>query len=159
LNNSFLLDGGFNKWKKEGFSIEVKPNGFKSSEFEGKTNPDLIAGYEYIRDNLEKLVIIDARSSEEFTGKMIRATRKGHIPNSINIDWTKNLAKDGTLKKQEELSKLYQIPKEKEIVTYCQGAYRAANSFLALKILGFENVKVYLGSWGEWGNRLELPVE
>ncbi len=49
--------------------------------------------------------------------------------------------------------------KNSEIVTYCQGAYRAANAFLALKKLGFENVRVYLGSWGEWGNKLDLPVE
>jgi len=66
---------------------------------------------------------------------------------------------DGTLKNDEHLSELYQIPKETEIVTYCQGAYRAANTFVVLKKLGFSNVKVYLGSWGEWGNKLELPTE
>jgi thiosulfate/3-mercaptopyruvate sulfurtransferase len=62
------------------------------------------------------------------------------------------------MKKDEDLSKLYNIPKDAPIITYCQGAYRAANTFLALKKIGFKNVKVYLGSWGEWGNNLELPV-
>ena len=54
---------------------------------------------------------------------------------------------------------MYDIPKDSEIVTYCQGAYRAANSFLVLKKLGFQNVKVYLGSWGEWENNMDLVVE
>ena len=66
---------------------------------------------------------------------------------------------DGTFKSDKELSKMYNIPKDSEIITYCQGAYRAANSFLVLKKLGFKNVKVYLGSWGEWGNDIELSVE
>ncbi|MEX0911247.1 MAG: rhodanese-like domain-containing protein, partial [Nitrosopumilaceae archaeon] len=56
------------------------------------------------------------------------------------------------------LSELYKLSQDDEIITYCQGGYRAANSFLALKKLGFKNVKVYVGSWGEWGNRLDLPV-
>ena len=157
--NVLMLDGGIKKWQKENLPIETKPNRFQPSTFSGKTKPNLISGFEYIRDNLDRLTIIDARSQGEFTGETVRAAQIGHIPSSINIDWNLNLYNDGTFKNNSDLSKLYDIPKNAEIVTYCQGAYRAANSFLALKRLGFENVRVYLGSWGEWGNRLDLPVE
>jgi len=155
----FMLDGGITKWKKENLSLETKSNGFKPSKFSGKVNPDIISGFEYIRDNLESLKILDARSPGEYDGSVVRAAQSGHIPNAINIDWNQNLNEDGTFKNDDELSKMYDIPKDSEIVTYCQGAYRAANSFLVLKKLGFESVRVYLGSWGEWGNKPELPVE
>ena len=157
--NVSMLDGGIAKWKKENLTLETKPNNFKPSEFLGKVNPDIISGFEHIQDNLENLKIIDARSIGEYDGSIVRAAQTGHIPNSINIDWNQNLSDDGTFKNDDELSKMYDISKDSEIVTYCQGAYRAANSFLVLKKLGFKNVRVYLGSWGEWGNNLDLPIE
>ncbi|MGI9567880.1 MAG: sulfurtransferase [Nitrosopumilus sp.] len=154
-----MLDGGIIKWQKENFPIETKLNNATPSKFVGKINPELIAGLEYMQENLKDLKIIDARSDGEFNGTVIRAAQLGHIPNSVNIDWNFNITKDGTFKNESELSQLYDIPKDSEIVTYCQGAYRAANSFLVLKKLGFKKVRVYLGSWGEWGNKPELPVE
>ena len=157
--NTSMLDGGFTKWKKENLSIETKLNGFKPSQFSGKINSAIISGFEYIRENLDDVKIIDVRSSGEYDGSVIRAAQSGHIPNSINIDWNQNLNEDGTLKNNDELSKMYNFPKDSEIITYCQGAYRAANTFLVLKKLGFKNVRVYLGSWGEWGNKLELPID
>ena len=157
--NVSILDGGITKWKKENFPLETKPNAFKPSKFSGKINSEIISGFEYIQENLDNVKILDARSTGEYDGSTIRAAQSGHIPNAINIDWNQNISDDGTFKNDEELSKMYDYPKDSEIVTYCQGAYRAANTFLVLKKLGFENVRVYLGSWGEWGNKLELPVE
>ena len=157
--NVSMLNGGITKWKKENLALETKPNGFKPSKFSGKINPEIISGFEYIRDNLDNITILDVRLTGEYNGSIIRAAQSGHIPNSINIDWNKNINEDGTFKKNEQLSKIYDYPKDSEIITYCQGAYRAANTFLALKKLGFKNVRVYLGSWGEWGNKLELPIE
>jgi len=158
-HNVSMLDGGFIKWKNEERTWDTIPVANMYANFSAKPNPKVLAGFEYVLDNLDKITILDARSKEEFDGKLVRAARGGHIPTSTNIDYTENISKDGTLKNNEELSKLYQMPKDTEIVTYCQGAYRAANTFLALKNIGFTNVKVYLGSWGEWGNKLELPIE
>ena len=157
--NVWMLDGGLKKWQADGQQLETRANGFKPAKFDGVINPKIVADYEYINKRLDKLKLIDARSKEEFDGTVIRGARRGHIPNAINIDFNLNISEDGTLKDTKSLSELYKIPKDAEIVTYCQGAYRAANSFLALKKLGFTNVKVYLGSWGEWSNRTELGVE
>ena len=154
-----MLDGGISKWQNDNHPLETKPNGFKPSKFSGKINPEIISGFENILENLENVKILDVRSTGEYDGSVIRAAQSGHIPNSINIDWNQNISEDGTFKNDKELSKMYDYPKDSEIITYCQGAYRAANTFLVLKKLGFSNVRVYLGSWGEWGNRLEFPVE
>ena len=157
--NTFMLDGGFKKWKSLGLPTETKTNGFKPAKFSGKINKDLIAGYEYVNKKIGKIKLLDARSRDEYDGITIRAARKGHIPTAINIDWILNVNDDGTMKSDGELAKMYDFSKDDEIITYCQGGYRAANSFLALKILGFKNVKIYLGSWAEWGNKLDLPIE
>jgi len=155
----YMLDGGLKKWTADNLELETKSNPFSPSNLKSPIDSAIIIGFDDLRDNLGKAIIIDARSPDEFNGVVSRAAREGHIPSAINLDWVENLDKVGTLKSDKELLSLYQFEKNSNIITYCQGAYRAANSFLALKKLGFKNVKVYLGSWGEWGNRLDLPVE
>jgi thiosulfate/3-mercaptopyruvate sulfurtransferase len=156
-----MLDGGFEKWKRDGYPVEVKSNQLNNIRFIGKPNSKLIANMNEVHESLNKknVIIVDARSTEEYNGSEIRAARRGHIPSAVNINWTRNI-ENSIFKSKEKLSKIYSIiPKNAQVITYCQGGYRAANAFLALKILGYKNVKLYLGSWGEWGNRPDLPVE
>jgi thiosulfate/3-mercaptopyruvate sulfurtransferase len=157
----FMLDGGFEKWKKERYPIEVKSNPLRNARFMAKPNSKVIADANEVRRSLSNnnVKIVDARSKKEFNGLDVRASRRGHIPSAINIDWEYNV-ENNIFKNKKKLSKIYsKIPKNSQIITYCQGGYRAANAFVALKIMGYKRVKVYLGSWGEWGNRLVLPIE
>jgi thiosulfate/3-mercaptopyruvate sulfurtransferase len=160
-NKVFMLDGGFEKWKKERYPIEVKSNPLSNVLFIGKPNTKVIADADEVRRSLsnKNVKIVDARSRKEFNGSDVRASRRGHIPSAINIDWEDNI-ENNIFKNKKKLSKIYsKIPKNSHIITYCQGGYRAANAFVALRILGYKKVKMYLGSWGEWGNRIEFPVE
>ena len=155
-----MLDGGFECWKKEGYPIEIKSNPLLHYDFKGKIDKNIISTSEEVKKSLKnkKVVILDARSKEEFNGSDVRAARRGHIPSAVNMDWQNNID-DSIFKTTEKLSKIYsEIPKNSKIITYCQGGYRAANAFVVLKMLGYKNVKMYLGSWGEWGNRIDLPV-
>jgi len=154
-----MLDGGISKWTRENLPTEKKSTIYKPSHLTTPLDPSIIVGFEELNENIGKITIIDARSPDEFDGTILRAARGGHIPTAKNIDWNNNLDDSGKLKPDEELESLYEMDKDSPIVTYCQGAYRAANSYLSLKKLGFKNVKVYLGSWGEWGNKMELPIE
>ena len=154
-----MLDGGISKWHREKLPTVSDSTIYKPSNLTTPLNTSIIIGFEELNASIGKVTIIDARSTEEFDGTTPRAARGGHIPTAKNIDWNENLDNSGKLKSDNDLESLYTMDKESQIVTYCQGAYRAANSYLSLKKIGFKNVKVYLGSWGEWGNDLNLPVE
>jgi thiosulfate/3-mercaptopyruvate sulfurtransferase len=155
-----MLDGGINTWKARGYKTETRTNPFLHSNFRGRVDRDILADLAGISSaaKTKKAIIIDARSQQEYDGSTVRAARAGHIPGAINIDWNENLQQD-SFKDLEALRRIYDwIPKDARVITYCQGGYRAANSFVVLKMLGYKNVRMYLGSWGEWGNMPELPV-
>jgi len=160
-----LLDGGFQAWKNTGNETETKTNPFIHSNFRGVPNPKVLADIDLVSSAIKKTTrtavkLVDARSKSEYEGSVVRASRAGHIPSSVNIDWMNNLDDKGFFKDPERLRQIYSgINRNAEIITYCQGGYRAANTFIVLKLLGYTNVKMYLGSWGEWGNRLDVPTQ
>lgn len=107
-------------------------------------------------------VIWDARSPEEHRGEKVLAARAGHIPGAINFEWTAGMDPQHGLRLRADLAdKLTElgITPDKEIVTHCQTHHRSGFTYLAAKILGYPRVKAYAGSWSEWGNHPDTPIE
>ena len=108
--------------------------------------------------------IWDARSPEEYRGEKVAAQRGGHIPGAINIDWLELMDRERQLRLvdlqdlQQRLDKLG-LSKDKTVITHCQTHHRSGLSYLAMKILGYDRIKGYHGSWSEWGNLPSTPVE
>jgi thiosulfate/3-mercaptopyruvate sulfurtransferase len=168
-----VLDGGFKAWVSAGLPLETGAaraldKGTWPDDGSTPRNEEILAGWREVFAGAgapaprHDLAILDTRSEGEYRGTTVRAKRGGAIPNDIHIEWKDNLRSDGTFKSAGELRRMYEskgITPDREVISYCQGGYRAAHAYLALRLLGYPRVRNYISSYGEWGNREELPVE
>ncbi|HLR25280.1 MAG TPA: sulfurtransferase [Fodinibius sp.] len=168
-----ILDGGRKKWEAEDreftkdvpeyeagtYSINAEVEEYRA--FRGDIEPKL---------NADDFGLVDVRSSDEFTGKILApaglkelSQRAGHIPGASNITWSEAVNEDGTFKSIEELKSIYEnegITPDKEIIAYCRIGERSAHSWFVLnELLEYPNVRNYDGSWTEWGNLIDAPIE
>jgi len=159
-----LLDGGFNAWLAAGLPVTRDAAPPPKSEWTGGRNERTLATWKDVKNAIGSTdaVIVDTRTDAEHEGSLVRARRGGAVPGAVHIEWTRNLGESGEFKPASELKKMYTdagVTPEREVITYCQGGYRAANSYLALRLLGYPRVRMYIGSWKEWGDREDLPIE
>ena len=162
--NVKMLDGGMQAWKAGGAPITSECAVPKAATFKTAGRREVLATADDVLRALDKkdIVILDTRSAGEHFGTTVRAARGGAIPRSIHIEWTDNLDASGKFKSNPELKAMYNqagITPDKEVYSYCQGGYRAAHSYIALRLLGYPKVRNYIGSWKEWGDRTDLPLE
>jgi thiosulfate/3-mercaptopyruvate sulfurtransferase len=159
-----VLDGGFNAWVAAGLPVTRDAAPAPKSEWTGARDERTLATWKDVKRAIGRsdTVILDTRTDAEHEGSLVRARRGGAVPGAVHIEWTRNLAESGEFKSADELKKMYEdagVTPDREVITYCQGAYRAANSYLALRLLGYPRVRMYIGSWKEWGDREDLPIE
>jgi thiosulfate/3-mercaptopyruvate sulfurtransferase len=170
-----LMNGGRKKWLVEdrpvSKDIPKYPTGnFKASDPDKRIRVFLNDVKESLKE--KRVAMVDVRSPKEFTGEILappeypteHAQRGGHIPGAKNIPWSQAVNdSDGTFKQAEELRKLYEskeITTDKEVIAYCRIGERSSHTWFVLKyLLGYPDVKNYDGSWTEWGNMIDNPIE
>ncbi len=170
-NKASLLNGGIIAWYREKFplsneTLTSQPNPSDQPYKVDFTIQPVVADTEYIKASLqnEQTGLLDARSLEEYTGTVRYAERAGRIPGAQHFEWTR--AMDGQanyrLLPRDTLQAMLDkqgLTRDKEIIVYCQSHHRSALSYFMLRYLGYEKVRGYPGSWSEWGNRTDTPVE
>ena len=162
-----LLNGGLISWANEGHALDNEPVHTAASNYElTYSNLDVVADTDYILKNLDnkQVALLDARSVAEYDGSKKFAERGGHIPGAIHFEWTDGMDRQRNFRLLPDAdlkSKLAALglTEDKEIIVYCQTHHRSALSYVMLKQLGYEKVRGYPGSWSEWGNRTDTPVE
>ncbi|MFQ5469979.1 MAG: sulfurtransferase [Gammaproteobacteria bacterium] len=161
-----LLNGGLQAWVNENHRVSNELEEPSQSNYKVTYSDKHKADKAYILTKLSNpgTVLLDARSIREYDGSDKRAHRGGHIPGAVNLEWSKLIDQTNNLRlksSDEIMAQLaaLDITPDKEVITYCHSHHRSAHSYIALKHLGFNKIKGYPGSWSDWGNDPETPIE
>ena len=169
-----VLDGGRQKWIDESRPLTTDASAVAAARYIVPAvdesirarRDDVLAGLGH-----EGRALVDVRSTQEYSGELIAppgyeqegAARAGHIPTARSIPWAQAVRDDGTFKSPDELRDLYGaegVTPDKEVVVYCRIGERSAHTWFVLReLLGYPVVRNYDGSWTEWGNLVDVPIE
>lgn len=165
--NVRVLNGGFRKWLKEGRAVTQEVPQVERKKFIPAPQPQKIVNREWVKRNLGQkgVVFADTRSFNEYIGREqpAGAARGGHLPGAIHLEWANFSAGTASFKSAAEIEaalKARGITRETKVVTYCQaGLGRSTDVAFAMKLIGWDNVVEYPGSWEEWSADPRLPLE
>ncbi len=157
------LNGGKVAWKSENLALETKENKAEASQYPIRVDQSMLVEIPEILQGIDdkNINVWDARSPEEYRGEKVLAKKGGHIPGAINCEWTSMMDPERGLRfRTDAEARLLELgfTKGRPIITHCQSHHRSGFTYVLGKTLGFE-IKAYPGSWSEWGNHEDTPVE
>jgi thiosulfate/3-mercaptopyruvate sulfurtransferase len=171
-NDVRILDGGRQKWIDEGRELTADEPSISKARYSARDRDETIrARRDAVLKSLGDAALVDVRSPQEFAGDLVAppgyeqegAQRGGHIPTAQSIPWASAVRDDGTFKSADELRELYTgkgVTPDRAVTAYCRIGERSAHTWFVLReLLGYEDVKNYDGSWTEWGNLVDVPIE
>jgi thiosulfate/3-mercaptopyruvate sulfurtransferase len=172
-DNALLMNGPREKWISENRPTTADLPDLPAASFNAQAPDDSIrAMRDEVMGKLDSDTnLVDVRSPQEFSGELIAmagyeqegAQRSGHIPGAASVPWAQAVKEDGTFKSADELRELYSgkgVIDGNDVIAYCRIGERSAHTWFVLhELLGEDNVKNYDGSWTEWGNLVDVPIE
>jgi thiosulfate/3-mercaptopyruvate sulfurtransferase len=175
FTNAKLLDGGRIKWEQEGRPMTTDVPSFQPTDYKAKDRDDesIRAFFHQVREHAEKgKPLVDVRSPDEFSGAKTHmpdypqegTLRGGHIRGARSVPWARAANSDGTFKSADDLRAIYEqeqgLRSSDDIVAYCRIGERSSHTWFVLtRLLGYDKVRNYDGSWTEWGNAVRAPIE
>jgi thiosulfate/3-mercaptopyruvate sulfurtransferase len=151
----YVLNGGYKQWSKAGYPVSTEIPSYEMAKFNPQPKHELMASMEEVRDAVfgkrDDILLIDSREEKRFLGIEEPIDKKaGHIPGAINKPWLKGLNNGIFNSLEEQKQRFSDVNPAKQIIVYCGSGVTACPNFLALKEAGFQNVKLYVGSFSDW---------
>lgn len=159
----YILNGGFQEWLAAGYPVTQTVPDAEPAQFHACIQTSMLAGYDEVRQvalgKENPAVLIDSRAPERYRGETEPLDRKaGHIPGAFNKFWEEGLVGGSFKSPEEQEQRFAELDKEEEIIVYCGSGVTATPNYLALKLAGYQNVKLYAGSYSDWVSYEENPV-
>jgi thiosulfate/3-mercaptopyruvate sulfurtransferase len=161
-DNVYVLDGGFNNWLEEDLPVTADIPTFKRGNFRPVLRSELLATYEEVKGAVaeQNKVLIDSREAKRYLGLEEPIDKKaGHIPGAFNKPWMEGFRNGRYLPNSEQMQRFSDLDSNQPIIVYCGSGVTAVPNFLALKEAGFDNVKLYIGSFSDWISYEENKIE
>ncbi|ASI77208.1 sulfurtransferase [Bacillus pacificus] len=151
----YILDGGFPAWKENGLPVTTEISVTKRKAFKANVQNHMLVTMETVRENIyagADVTLIDSREPKRYAGvEELVDPKGGHIPTAVNYFWKDGMLQSGQFKNEAQQQERFQnLSKDKETIVYCGSGVTACPNIVALKLAGFQNVKLYAGSWSDW---------